>query len=168
VSWWEPTRAECHRRRLRSTNDATSATAGEDAVVDLVELDLARDLDHDGLGGLHLARDDHYAILVTLLAGDVLPGVSFVQDAYAGGALLTKEAFDKPMIVRPGHDMLFSAGFTSCTADINGDGELNIFDFISFQGVFTSGDMAADCNQDGVLNVLDFVCFQSKFLAGCG
>jgi hypothetical protein len=91
-----------------------------------------------------------------------------VQDAYAGGALLTKEAFDKPMIVRPGHDMLFSAGFTSCTADINGDGELNIFDFISFQGVFTSGDMAADCNQDGVLNVLDFVCFQSMFLAGCG
>jgi hypothetical protein len=94
--------------------------------------------------GLHLAREGQYAILVTLLAGDVLPGVAFVQD------------------------MLFSAGFTSCTADINGDGELNIFDFISFQGVFTSGDMAADCNQDGVLNVLDFVCFQSKFLAGCG
>jgi hypothetical protein len=118
--------------------------------------------------GLHLAREGQYAILVTLLAGDVLPGVAFVQDAYAGGTLLTKEAFDTPMIAWVGNDMLFSAGFTSCTADINGDGELNIFDFISFQGVFTSGDMAADCNQDGVLNVLDFVCFQSKFLAGCG
>jgi hypothetical protein len=167
VSWWGRTRAECQRRRLSSTNDATSATAGEDAVVDLVELDLARDLDHDGLGGLHLARDDHYAILVTLLAGDVLPGVSFVQDAYAGGALLTKEAFDKPMIVRPGHDMLFSAGFTSCTADVDGDGELNIFDFISFQGLYEVGSQSADCNHDGVLNILDFVCYQAMFQQGC-
>jgi hypothetical protein len=25
----------------------------------------------------------------------------------------------------------------------------------------------ADCNGDGVLNILDFVCFQNKFVSGC-
>jgi len=54
-----------------------------------------------------------------------------------------------------------------CPADCNGDGILNILDFVCFQNLFVNGDDAADCNNDGVLNILDFVCFQGEFVKGC-
>ena len=54
-----------------------------------------------------------------------------------------------------------------CAPDCNGDGELNILDFVCFQGLFQKGDAAADCNGDGMLNILDFVCFQGLFQQGC-
>jgi len=54
-----------------------------------------------------------------------------------------------------------------CSADVNDDGELNIFDFIAFQQLFTSNDPAADCDNDGTLTVFDFICFQDVFIEGC-
>ena len=54
-----------------------------------------------------------------------------------------------------------------CAPDVNGDGVLNILDFVAFQGLFVNGDPAADCDDNGALNVLDFVCFQGLFQAGC-
>ena len=56
----------------------------------------------------------------------------------------------------------------ACVADVNGDGVLNILDFVAFQGLFQAGDAAADLNGDGVLNILDFVAMQTLFAAGCG
>ena len=56
-----------------------------------------------------------------------------------------------------------------CAADVNGDGSLDILDFVAFQGLFVAGDRRADCDGDGRLVVaLDFACFQGAFLAGCG
>lgn len=55
----------------------------------------------------------------------------------------------------------------SCPADFNGDGNLDILDFVAFQNAFVNGDAGADCNQDGNLDILDFVCFQALFVAGC-
>jgi hypothetical protein len=55
----------------------------------------------------------------------------------------------------------------ACLADVNGDGELNILDFVAFQGEFVAGNDTADCDDDGMLNILDFVCFQQLFQAGC-
>jgi hypothetical protein len=54
-----------------------------------------------------------------------------------------------------------------CDADVNGDGALNILDFVAYQGLFVGGDPAADCDDNGLLNILDFVCFQGLFQAGC-
>jgi hypothetical protein len=54
-----------------------------------------------------------------------------------------------------------------CPADCNDDGTLNIFDFLCFQGLVTSGDPDADCNSDGAVNIFDFLCFQGLFTAGC-
>ena len=54
-----------------------------------------------------------------------------------------------------------------CAADVNGDGELNILDFVAFQELFVAGDPGADCDANGALNILDFVCFQGVFNAGC-
>jgi hypothetical protein len=64
----------------------------------------------------------------------------------------------------------FSACVTAeagCAADFNGDGSLNILDFVAFQNAFVAGDPDADCDGNGALNVLDFVCFQNLFKAGC-
>jgi hypothetical protein len=54
-----------------------------------------------------------------------------------------------------------------CFADCDGNGELNILDFVCYQGLFQSGDPGADCDGNGELNILDFVCFQGAFQAGC-
>jgi hypothetical protein len=54
-----------------------------------------------------------------------------------------------------------------CAADVNGDGNLNILDFVAFQGLFQMGDPGADCDGNGLFNILDFVCYQGKFQAGC-
>lgn len=59
---------------------------------------------------------------------------------------------------------------TACTgpcvfelADCNGDFDLNVLDFICFQGAFQRGELGADCNGDGNYDILDFVCFQGVF-----
>jgi len=57
---------------------------------------------------------------------------------------------------------------TACPADANGDGQLNIFDFVAFQNKFQEDDPAADCNGNGSFDILDFICFQLAFAEGCG
>lgn len=54
-----------------------------------------------------------------------------------------------------------------CIADFDGDGSLNIFDFLAFQNAFASGDLAADLDGDGELTLFDFLEFQNLFAAGC-
>ena len=56
---------------------------------------------------------------------------------------------------------------SDCPADFNGDGSLDILDFVAFQNAFVNGDAGADCDGNGSLNILDFVCFQGLFSAGC-
>ncbi|UYV13959.1 MAG: right-handed parallel beta-helix repeat-containing protein [Phycisphaera sp.] len=56
----------------------------------------------------------------------------------------------------------------ACRADIDGDGELTIFDFLGFQNAFDAGDLTvADFDGDGVLTIFDFLAFQNEFDAGC-
>ena len=55
----------------------------------------------------------------------------------------------------------------ACPADLNGDGALNILDFVAFQILWQAGDPAADCDGNELFNVIDFVCFQQLFVAGC-
>ena len=57
---------------------------------------------------------------------------------------------------------------SACAADVNGDGNLDVLDFVAFQLLWQDGDPAADCDANGEFNVLDFVCFQQLFQAGCG
>ena len=59
----------------------------------------------------------------------------------------------------------FQAG--DCAADINGDGALNVLDFVAFQLLWQNADPAADCDDNAAFNILDFVCFQQLFQAGC-
>ena len=56
-----------------------------------------------------------------------------------------------------------------CPADLDGDGELTVFDFVEFQNRFDSGGGAgfADFSYDGRLDVFDFLEFFNLFEAGC-
>ena len=58
-------------------------------------------------------------------------------------------------------------GACDCVPDFNGDGNLDILDFVAFQDAFVAGDPAADIDGDGSLSILDFVAFQNAFNAGC-
>ncbi|OAB63779.1 hypothetical protein AY599_01280 [Leptolyngbya valderiana BDU 20041] len=51
-------------------------------------------------------------------------------------------------------------------ADINGDGVLNIFDFLAFQNAFDAGQPLADFDGNCTLDIFDFLAFQNAFDAG--
>jgi hypothetical protein len=54
-----------------------------------------------------------------------------------------------------------------CQADFDGNGVLDIFDFLAFQNAFAAGDRRADLDGDGSLTIFDFLMFQNLFAAGC-
>ena len=54
-----------------------------------------------------------------------------------------------------------------CPGDFNGDGMLNVLDFVDYQIAWQAQDAAADCDANGEWNILDFVCFQTLFSEGC-
>jgi hypothetical protein len=56
---------------------------------------------------------------------------------------------------------------SGCRADLDGDGELTFFDFLTFQDLFAAGDLKADFTGDGELDFFDFLAFQDEFAAGC-
>jgi len=56
---------------------------------------------------------------------------------------------------------------TTCRADLDGDGELTLFDFLEFQNLFAMGDLTADFDGDGDLTLFDFLEFQNEFAQGC-
>lgn len=55
----------------------------------------------------------------------------------------------------------------ACQADVDGDGELSVFDFLAFQNHFNAGDGRADCDENGRLDIFDFLCFTNLFAGGC-
>lgn len=50
---------------------------------------------------------------------------------------------------------------------MNGDGVLNVFDFLAFQDMFLIEDPRADCDNNGAFTIFDFVCYQDLFTIGC-
>ena len=51
-------------------------------------------------------------------------------------------------------------------ADLNGDGELTLFDFLEFQNAFDAGNPLADFDGNCTLDIFDFLAFQNAFDAG--
>jgi uncharacterized membrane protein len=64
------------------------------------------------------------------------------------------------------HALLLSP-IGACPADVNGDGVLDLFDFLGFQNLFVAHDPGADFDGNGVLDLFDFLAFQNAFVAGC-
>ena len=63
---------------------------------------------------------------------------------------------------------IFDLSCLLCRPDLDADGALTIFDFLTFLNLFQAGDVQADFDGDGELTVFDFLAFQTAFDAGCG
>jgi|GEM_PF-3359325 len=69
----------------------------------------------------------------------------------------------KPQVIEA-----FVGEIIDCRVDLDGDGELTIFDFLAYQNAFDAGDLeVADFDGDGELTIFDFLAFQNEFDAGC-
>ena len=58
-------------------------------------------------------------------------------------------------------------GESLCYPDCEGDGDLDLFDYLCFQGLFANQDPYADCEKDGDWDLFDYLCFQGSFASGC-
>lgn len=65
----------------------------------------------------------------------------------------------------PGHATIVVR--TDCLADLDGNAQLDVFDFIAFQNFFMDASPVADLDADGDLTLFDFLTFQNAFDAGC-
>ncbi|MFI4916103.1 MAG: GC-type dockerin domain-anchored protein [Phycisphaerales bacterium JB060] len=111
--------------------------------------------------------------------GDILlpgPGAFVTQTFEVGGPAATVIARDGQVIVNgPQWDNWQSTGIPrkqirwllSCKADLDGDGDLTIFDFLEFQTLFDARDVRADVFYDGRFDIFDFLAFFNQFDAGC-
>ena len=127
---------------------------------DLVTIDLATGV-HTPIGGVEVITSDIAFGESGTLYGGSPDGSVFSIDPETGDKTFLFNALGIRI------SGLAAGPAAGCAADCDGNGELNILDFVCFQGLFQDGDDAADCNGDGVLNILDFVCFQGEFQAGC-
>ena len=123
---------------------------------------LVRFTDLDGTIGFRIlgAREFAYAGGRVASAGDI--NGDGVEDL----ALGAPSAF----VFGPGQgeaSIIFGRGGDRCRADLDGDGQLTIFDFLAFQNAFAAGDLIADFDGDGGLTIFDFLAFQNEFDAGC-
>lgn len=55
----------------------------------------------------------------------------------------------------------------ACPADLDGDCEATLFDFLLLGNWFDSGDIRADIDGNGVIDVFDYLAFFNLFDAGC-
>ncbi|MEQ8318286.1 MAG: GC-type dockerin domain-anchored protein [Phycisphaerales bacterium] len=93
-----------------------------------------------------------YELAIDATASDRTNGFEEVQDSLAAASYFVEAILFEP---------------DACRADLDGDGELTVFDFLAFQNLFDAGDLAADFDGDGELTIFDFLAFQNAFDAGC-
>jgi hypothetical protein len=88
-------------------------------------------------------------------------------DIYYDGVQFVFDADWSDNVLGGGSEAIAEPVGGECIADCDGNGTLNVFDFLCFQTAFGNGDMSADCDGNGSLNVFDFLCFQTAFGNGC-
>lgn len=57
--------------------------------------------------------------------------------------------------------------YRPCRADLDTDGELTVYDMLTFQNLFSDRDFISDFDGDGEFTIFDFLNFQNAFDAGC-
>lgn len=85
-----------------------------------------------------------------------------------GFAVRTGDGFEGP-----GTFKIIAFSFTgtidggTCTPDFDGNGTLDLFDFLAFTNLFNANDPLADLDANGVHDLFDFLAFVNAFNAGC-
>jgi hypothetical protein len=65
------------------------------------------------------------------------------------------------------HEIVVVPAGPDCYADYDGNGALDLFDFLAYVNAFNAGEDNADCTEDGARDLFDFLCFVNAFNAGC-
>jgi hypothetical protein len=96
-------------------------------------------------------------------------GFDFVSNQVLGG-LPSPDNIGEPVVANfadiAGTQYII-AGAGGCPGDCDGNGSLNILDFVCFQQQWQQQTAFGDCDNNGLYNILDFVCFQQAFVSGC-
>jgi hypothetical protein len=61
----------------------------------------------------------------------------------------------------------YACGGDDCTADFNGDNQVDFFDYLDFAQAFNDEDPSADFNGDNQIDFFDYLDFAQAFDAGC-
>ncbi|MFI4915909.1 MAG: GC-type dockerin domain-anchored protein [Phycisphaerales bacterium JB060] len=118
------------------------------------------DLDGDGV-----LDPEPYRVTATIdIHYDGARQLPFDQRLEGTGALTS---FDPTTRSRHWEVTNFMTPAAPCRADLDGDGVLDIFDFLAFSNLFDQGDPRADFDGDGTLDIFDFLAFSNAFDAGC-
>ena len=132
------------------------------------------------IGGLAVAQFDRLigtgakalgGTLKVSFTGGFTPATNNTFTIVSGGSVTgTFASIDAPAI--PGRRWVVNYTPTSatlrfaCYSDCEGDGDLDVFDFLCFQSEWASQTTYGDCENDGDWDVFDFLCFQGQF-ASC-
>ncbi|MGD1916808.1 MAG: GC-type dockerin domain-anchored protein [Phycisphaerales bacterium] len=117
--------------------------------------------------GLAVLDGDGWESVGDGISGGTVPGVGgMVADPFGDG-LFAAGGFQFAGPFAAGNIARWGCVIEDCPADIDGDGQLTLFDFLAFQDLFQDGDPAADIDGDGRLTLFDFLAFQDAFDVGC-
>lgn len=131
------------------------------------------DLDSDGRLDVALPNwMTHARVHLNDGTGHLAPGADSSTNyrgvSLAAGDIDDDDRTDLVLLIDEGHSLVVLGNLDcECPADFNGDGTLNVLDFVSFQLAWQAMDERADCDGNGAFDLLDFVCFQGVFDAGC-
>jgi hypothetical protein len=121
----------------------------------------------DGVPQFAFGDSQQYTVLATnsfnLLIDDFATG----EHEASAGTIVRVRLYDAALTASQ-VAALDRVGSGSCRADINGDGQVNLQDFLAFLQAYAAGLPVADFNGDGQVNIQDFLAFLSAFAAGCG
>ena len=164
---------------LNQFNDASPVDSNWSMQVRLGTIDLTVESEFDG-NTTDLILDEWVELRAEIdLDNDTFDifynGVAFAEDLVwsenvSGGGLTQIDVLDLyapnalPTYI---DDVLLVEADAGCRADLDGDGTLTIFDFLTFSNLFDAGDLTADFDGDGVLTIFDFLTFSNEFDAGC-
>ena len=118
------------------------------------------------------AEDSDDAYKVGLPIGDDMHGTVYNGDTWFEIDLppgKNLDGFNAIAVWCVPSEMNFGCGpfLEPCYGDFNGDGVLDLFDFLMFIEAFNAHVPRADCDTNGLFDIFDFLCFFNEFGEGC-
>ncbi|MCA9279255.1 MAG: VCBS repeat-containing protein [Phycisphaeraceae bacterium] len=136
---------------------------------------VAADFDLDGDMDIVTANEDSGNVSVLTNTGGTFGPATLIStgahpDTLAIGDIDNNGSMDVAVTNRDSDStsiLLSTAAGSSCYADCDSNGVLNVFDYICFGNAYSAGDPYADCDGSGALNIFDYICFGNAYSAGC-
>jgi choice-of-anchor B domain-containing protein len=102
----------------------------------------------------------HEFLVSDFVAPSAQVQVRFIAEDAGEGSLVEAAVDDFEIVVVECEE-------NSCAPDLNGDGTLDLFDFLAFTNLFNAKDPGADWDGNGSFELFDFLGFVNAFNAGC-